>query len=698
MSRVTQALLAAVTICICLQYYRLGYLHVSLGHGGADWHSRKAKDLTALGDLVTQMELTLGHHLATQISGPGGAPSADPGAQMRHVAELLRDASRLAAAVKAAGGSGDGSACVGSPAPARSSSPASSLPPSRAQWLTQRVLALQQAKGVAAATEAEAMAHRRDIQWVATRASKGTKNVLVTYANIHSKDLLLNWVAHIVALNVSNFLVLAMDTDMLALCARMGIPVYLMEMMEDEANRPLLADVSDKDKAHLTQYDLLRLDHNAFRRMGMLKCDILLQLLTTGHDVLFSDTDTVWMRNPWPYLESTSLSANILVSTDCLSHVRDEGLKMPDGYPWDRCGHAPGRFYGNAFNTGVLFVRASDESRRFVARWKKKLLDALTEPEQLANPMDDQLALNALLEPGMYPIRPFLGDARVFPAGGLLNNATNQMETTVRLGTLPTVQFANGHVFFHQRLHRRYNFLPYVVHVTFTNGGMAGKINRLREAHLWEMDDDSYYEQGLFVRPHIPQHLEVLGDGNATVDTHMLVVREQLLGIRNALAIARALNRTLIMPRTSCHCSRDCPTCQILPACKLLGSDVSAPFECPLDELFDVAHLVSLNITFRENSFLENFRTPKAVRDSRVVVMVKPKSLVDSLAVTQPQNAQGRPSPSYPHIHACSRAHYQATIIAVASWCCRYRDKLESAWQILLSTKVFNHALRLFNP
>eukprot|EP00899_Mesostigma_viride_P015154 jgi/Mesvir1/2363/Mv22122-RA.6 len=567
MSRVTQALLAAVTICICLQYYRLGYLHVSLGHGGADWHSRKAKDLTALGDLVTQMELTLGHHLATQISGPGGAPSADPGAQMRHVAELLRDASRLAAAVKAAGGSGDGSACVGSPAPARSSSPASSLPPSRAQWLTQRVLALQQAKGVAAATEAEAMAHRRDIQWVATRASKGTKNVLVTYANIHSKDLLLNWVAHIVALNVSNFLVLAMDTDMLALCARMGIPVYLMEMMEDEANRPLLADVSDKDKAHLTQYDLLRLDHNAFRRMGMLKCDILLQLLTTGHDVLFSDTDTVWMRNPWPYLESTSLSANILVSTDCLSHVRDEGLKMPDGYPWDRCGHAPGRFYGNAFNTGVLFVRASDESRRFVARWKKKLLDALTEPEQLANPMDDQLALNALLEPGMYPIRPFLGDARVFPAGGLLNNATNQMETTVRLGTLPTVQFANGHVFFHQRLHRRYNFLPYVVHVTFTNGGMAGKINRLREAHLWEMDDDSYYEQGLFVRPHIPQHLEVLGDGNATVDTHMLVVREQLLGIRNALAIARALNRTLIMPRTSCHCSRSLHRCSQRCAC-----------------------------------------------------------------------------------------------------------------------------------
>eukprot|EP00899_Mesostigma_viride_P021688 jgi/Mesvir1/29520/Mv07018-RA.1 len=691
-SRWTQLLLGALALCVAVQFYRLGHLHNRLGeynYAGLKTQAGAVDALASLHQIVSQVQVLAARSEQEQIKaleqGPAtgtwtqGPPKSSL-AEARHLSQLAGEASRLLSAINVAlvTGATDGAdgtsarhTSAGGPAgacgglggvpgaaeaeggtaaygggtqPARRRSASTARGSSREDQLRERIRALQLAQGVAQVTDDEAVAHSVDIDAVAARASHGLRNVLVTYANIHSKELTLNWLWHVVALNVSNFLLLAMDEPMRDLCVSLGVPVYLMEMSRgDEANTALLAHVAEKDKAHLTQYDLLRLDHNAFRRMGMLKCDILLQLLTTGHDVLFSDTDTVWMRNPWPYLDSTSPTANILVSTDCLSHVRDEGLVLPpDAVMWDRCGHVEGRWFGTAINTGMLFVRSSHETRQFVARWKLRIAEGMGEDTHVPDPIDDQMALNQLVAAGMYPIRPYPEDPRVFPAGGEQDPTdASKLIMKLRLGTLPTVEFANGHVFFLQRLHQRHDFLPYVVHVTFTNGGMAGKINRLREAHLWQVDEDSYYTDGLFVHAHIPQHLDVLGDGNATVDTHMLVVRQQLAGIRNALAIARALNRTLIMPRTSCHCSRDCPRCQVLPACRIMGSDVRPPFQCPLDELFDIAHLVSLNVSFRESSFLENWRTPEDVRTSRVVLMTRPAATLGEMRAARPELFEG---------------------------------------------------------
>lgn len=56
--------------------------------------------------------------------------------------------------------------------------------------------------------------------------------LFVTWANHHYTDFAMSWVQHLRALNVTNFLVGAMDADILQSLARRGIPVFSMESGE----------------------------------------------------------------------------------------------------------------------------------------------------------------------------------------------------------------------------------------------------------------------------------------------------------------------------------------------------------------------------------------------------------------------------------------------------------------------------------
>ena len=63
---------------------------------------------------------------------------------------------------------------------------------------------------------------------------------------------------------------------------------------------------------------------------------------------------------------------------------------------------------------------------------------------------------------------------------------------TTKMGVLPVVFFANGHVFFVQQMHGQYKVTPYAVHTTYTFSKSVGKRHRLREARLW-VDGEEYY-------------------------------------------------------------------------------------------------------------------------------------------------------------------------------------------------------------
>ena len=75
------------------------------------------------------------------------------------------------------------------------------------------------------------------------------------------------------------------------------------------------------------------------------------------------------------------------------------------------------------------------------------------------------------------------------------------------------------------------------------------------------------------------------GEG-PSLASHMRLVAWHLLSLRNALALAQALGRTLLIPRLECHCDRY--WFPVLPACRAPGSELARPYECALDQLVDV--------------------------------------------------------------------------------------------------------------
>lgn len=64
--------------------------------------------------------------------------------------------------------------------------------------------------------------------------------------------------------------------------------------------------------------------------------------------VALVDTDTIWLRNPFPWLAQHP-DADLFATTDCLSHVAEVHKQTVP-----RCGHVPGgRGGGWAINTGA---------------------------------------------------------------------------------------------------------------------------------------------------------------------------------------------------------------------------------------------------------------------------------------------------------------------------------------------------------
>ena len=196
--------------------------------------------------------------------------------------------------------------------------------------------------------------------------------------------------------------------------------------------------------------------------------------------------------------------------------------------------------------------------------------------------------------------------------------------------------FASGHTYFVQRLYERVKQQPYVVHATFQFSGTHGKRHRMREAMLWDVDPPEYYDPPggfLTFRADVPAAL--LNASALSVEGHFALVNHQIRQVRDALALAQVLRRTLIVPPLYCGWDRWwAPHGGRIP-----NSLTQLPYLCPMvrplppplamrmthahalqDHVFDVevwsktlpADEAGESIGFREYSILENPRMSQA--------------------------------------------------------------------------------------
>ncbi|XP_015950671.1 arabinosyltransferase XEG113 [Arachis duranensis] len=391
--------------------------------------------------------------------------------------------------------------------------------------------------------------------------------VIVTFGNYAFMDFILTWVKQLTDMEVTNFLVGAMDTKLLEALYWKGVPVFDMG-------------------SHMSTVDV-GWGSPTFHKMGREKVILIDAILPFGFELLMCDTDMVWMQNPLPYLARYP-EADVLTSSDQLiPTVVDDSLEV-----WNEV--------SGAYNIGIFHWRPSESSKKLAKQWKEMLL--------ADDKIWDQNGFNDI-------VRKSLG-----PSVGDENGLVYAFDGNLKLGILPASIFCSGHTYFVQAMYQQLRLKPYAVHTTFQYGGTEGKRHRLREAMLFHDPPEYYNPPGGFLsfKPFIPKGLLLSGEHN--VESHFALVNYQIKQIRTALAIASLLNRTLVMPPLWCRIDRLWyPHPGVLE-----GTLTRQPFLCPLDHVFEVNVMLKKlpeeefgpEIAIREYSIIDNPSLPSEVKNS----------------------------------------------------------------------------------
>ncbi|KAM7250153.1 hypothetical protein ACFE04_022036 [Oxalis oulophora] len=113
------------------------------------------------------------------------------------------------------------------------------------------------------------------------------KTIVLSVAGYSYKDMLMNWVCRLRQLLITNFIVCALDRETYEFAILQGIPVFA---------DPLAPSNISFDDCHFGT--------NCFQRVTKVKSRIVLKILKLGYNVLLSDVDVYWFKNPLPLLSS----------------------------------------------------------------------------------------------------------------------------------------------------------------------------------------------------------------------------------------------------------------------------------------------------------------------------------------------------------------------------------------------------------
>jgi len=415
---------------------------------------------------------------------------------------------------------------------------------------------------------------------LAKKHASSDNMLIATYVNYNRLDFAYTFVKHLVALRNPHFLVGALDDKALRGLQGKGIQSFLID-----------SGLTTNDYGWGTY---------AFRQLGLHKVQLVYNLAKTGVNCITVDADAFVLRDPFPYIRARP-KAEVLMSSDHLvatNGYSDTGLEGISG------------FY-SAFNIGYIYIKAS--AVEFVEAWRDTCFKRKNDW--------DQVLFSQVLSQG--------SDGRAVDSDRLRAMYKKQDGSHVMAGVLPVSLFASGHTFFVSRMAHLMHEHPYMVHTTFQYGGAQGKRHRLRESMMWE-DEPEYYTGGsqgfLVYNPDLPYKLvypnggKVESDGTqkfdkrGSVEQHFALVHHQLSQIRNGFALAKALNRILILPRLVCGLDRWwAPHSGIIP-----GSAARLPLlECPADHVIDLERIGKPELVLREASLLCNPRTPRSVLQSQ---------------------------------------------------------------------------------
>ncbi|KAJ8773657.1 hypothetical protein K2173_005903 [Erythroxylum novogranatense] len=113
------------------------------------------------------------------------------------------------------------------------------------------------------------------------------KTVILAVAGYSYKDMLMNWVCRLRRLLITNFLICALDHETYQFSILQGLSVF-----------------HDLSVPSNISYNDCHFGTKCFQRVTKTKSRMVLKILKMGYNVLLSDVDVYWFRNPLPLLYS----------------------------------------------------------------------------------------------------------------------------------------------------------------------------------------------------------------------------------------------------------------------------------------------------------------------------------------------------------------------------------------------------------
>ncbi|KAK2660491.1 hypothetical protein Ddye_007024 [Dipteronia dyeriana] len=170
------------------------------------------------------------------------------------------------------------------------------------------------------------------------------KELIVALANTYVKDMLEIWFTSIKRVGVTNYLVVALDDQIVEYCKTNDVPVYKRGPEE------VIDSVARSGDAHA---------------VSGLKFHILREFLQLGYSVLLSDIDIVYLQNPFDHLHRDS---DVESMTDGHDNMTAYGFNDYFDEPimgWSRYVHTT-RIW--AYNSGFFYIRPTIPSIELLDR------------------------------------------------------------------------------------------------------------------------------------------------------------------------------------------------------------------------------------------------------------------------------------------------------------------------------------------
>jgi beta-arabinofuranosyltransferase len=129
----------------------------------------------------------------------------------------------------------------------------------------------------------------------------GVNNTVILSAlNFGYRGILQNWVCNMRHLGITNFVIAALDADLYKFAFTRGLPTYYENTIFQGLNSSLLSDAS--------------YGSDSFKQLTKMKSRVVVRLLKHGVNVIWTDCDIIWFRNPIP--DMWSYNQDLVIQTN----------------------------------------------------------------------------------------------------------------------------------------------------------------------------------------------------------------------------------------------------------------------------------------------------------------------------------------------------------------------------------------------